>query len=369
LRSSREALRAHQLLSWPGLGAAAALACHRAFGGFEDAFTDASAEPPLREPWQTALRACRAACPNADPAPLAALSLPDLFLLSLSDPDYPALLREIPSPPPLLYGQGDPLALALPAIALVGSRSASQGGLETAARFAAELAAGGFAIVSGLALGIDAAAHRGALAQGITVAVVGCGVDRIYPRQHQALWQEIVAAGGAVVTEFPPGTPPRAEHFPRRNRIISGLSLGVLVVEAAVRSGSLITARQALGQGREVFAIPGSIHSPLARGCHQLIREGATLVETTADIVAELGGLLALKHREAAPVDPPSAVVAGLSGAAAAVLAALGHELADADLLIARTGIAVAELTSALVELELAGLVENRGGVYLRAGR
>ena len=365
MHASHEALRAHQLITWPGLGPAAALACYRAFGSFEAAFT--STAKPLREPWQTALRACREAPPHATTEPLAALQLPGLFLLALSDPDYPALLREITSPPPLLYGQGDPLALMLPAIALVGSRNASQGGLETAARFAAELTAGGFAIVSGLALGIDAAAHRGALSSGITAAVVGCGIDRCYPRQHQTLWQQIIAAGGAVISELPPGTPPRAEHFPRRNRIIGGLSLGVVVVEAAVRSGSLITARLALEQGREVFAIPGSIHNPLARGCHQLIREGATLVETTGDVVSQLGGMLALKRREANVDAPPETAVAELSDAARAVLAALGHEPGDADLLIVRTGLGIAELTSTLVELELAGLVESRGSIYLRA--
>lgn len=362
MHASQEALRAHQLLTWPGLGSAAALACHRTFGSFAAAFSEPF--PALREPWQGALRACRATCPAASDAALAELRIPGLFLLALSDPDYPALLREIPSPPPLLYGQGDRLALALPTIAIVGSRSASHHGLETATRFAAELACGGFVVASGLALGIDGAAHRGTLTSGLTLAVVGCGIDQVYPRQHATLWQQIIAAGGAVVSEFPPGTPPRAQHFPRRNRIISGLSLGVLVVEAAPRSGSLITARQALEQGREVFAIPGSIHNPLARGCHQLIREGATLVETTADIVAQLGGLLALKRGEAMADAPP--VTAELSPDATAVLGALGHEVADADLLIARTALGTAQLTAALGELELLGLVESRGSVYLR---
>ena len=372
MHTSHEALRAHQLLTWPGLGSAAALACQRTFGSFAAAFSQPI--PALREPWQSALRACRAACPVASAAALTELRIPGLFLLALSDPDYPALLREIPSPPPLLYGQGDRLALALPAIAIVGSRSASHHGLETATRFAAELAVSGFVVASGLALGIDGAAHRGALTSGLTVAVVGCGIDQVYPRQHATLWQQIVAAGGTVISEFPPGTPPRAQHFPRRNRIISGLSLGVLVVEAAPRSGSLITARQALEQGREVFAIPGSIHNPLARGCHQLIREGATLVETTADIVAQLGGMLALKRGEAdgeaggeASVGaPPPVAVTELSGDATAVLDALGHEAADADLLIARTALGTAQLTAALGELELLGLVESRGSVYLR---
>ena len=368
MQPSDEALRAHQLITWPGLGAAAALACHRAFGSFAAAFTEPLV--PLREPWREALRGCREAFPAATgmPAPLA---LPDGFLLALSDPLYPALLREIPSPPPLLYGQGDPLTLALPTIAIVGSRHASQSGIDTAARFATELTGGGFVVASGLALGIDGAAHRGALTGGLTLAVVGCGIDRCYPPSHQGLWQRIVAAGGAVVSEFPPGTPPRAAHFPRRNRIISGLSLGVLVVEAAPRSGSLITARLALEQGREVFAIPGSIHNPLARGCHQLIRSGATLVETTADILAQLDGMLALKHAEAhAAAQPmPGPNASGrprLEGDAASVFDALGHEPADADLLMARTGLDVVAVTSGLAELELAGLVENRGGAYQR---
>ena len=263
----------------------------------------------------------------------------------------------------MLYGCGDPGALALPGIAVVGSRNASRGGVEHATRFAAALAGSGFAIVSGLALGIDSAAHLGALKTGITVAVVGTGIDRVYPRQNLGLSRDIVAAGGVVVTEFPPGTPPLAGNFPRRNRIISGLSLGVLVVEAAPRSGSLITARQALEQGREVFAIPGSINNPLARGCHQLIREGAALVETAEDIVGQLGGMLAFKYVEARD---GQAVASPVSAEASRVLSALGHDPADVDLLVARTGLPVAGLTAALVELELAGRVEHRDGRYAR---
>lgn len=360
-----EALAAHQLLIWPGLGSATALGLYRTLGSFARAFTVPLGEVPER--WRALLRDCRAqdkAAPAAARAALTPLLERGVFLLCLADPGYPALLREIPSPPPLLYGCGNPAALALPAIAVVGSRNASRGGVEHATRFAAALAGSGFAIASGLALGIDSAAHVGALKTGITLAVVGTGIDRVYPRQHLGLWRDIVAAGGAVVSEFPPGTPPLAGNFPRRNRIISGLSLGVLVVEAALRSGSLITARQALEQGREVFAIPGSINNPLARGCHQLIREGAALVETAEDIVAQLGGMLAFKSVEAQA--GPVAAALPVSPEASQVLAALGHDPADVDLLVARTGLPVAGLTAALVELELAGWVEHRDGQYSR---
>ncbi len=359
-----EAVAAHQLLIWPGLGSATALGLFRALGGFERAFSAPLAEIPER--WRALLRDCRAqgeAAMAASRAALEPLLERGIFLLCLADPGYPALLRETSSPPPLLYGCGDPGALALPGIAVVGSRNASRGGVEHATRFAAALAGSGFAIVSGLALGIDSAAHLGALKTGITVAVVGTGIDRVYPRQNLGLSRDIVAAGGVVVTEFPPGTPPLAGNFPRRNRIISGLSLGVLVVEAAPRSGSLITARQALEQGREVFAIPGSINNPLARGCHQLIREGATLVETAEDIVGQLGGMLAFKYVEARD---GQAVASPVSAEASRVLSALGHDPADVDLLVARTGLPVAGLTAALVELELAGRVEHRDGRYSR---
>ncbi len=359
MRATREALCAHQLITWRGLGPAAALALCRAFGSFEAAFSEPLATAP--DPLRSALRKCRSAA--RDPLP-AVLTAPEVFLLALSDPDYPALLREIASPPPLLYGRGDPLTLALPAVAVVGSRHASGAGLDTARRFAAGLAAGGFAVVSGLALGIDAAAHRGTLAAGRTLAVMGTGIDRVYPRQHADLCAEILAGGGALVTEFPPGTPPRAGNFPRRNRIISGLSLGVLVVEAALRSGSLITARQALDQGREVFAVPGSIHNPLARGCHQLIREGATLAETTADLVAQLGGLLAFKGAEAMPAAATAGPPAGSE--AERVLDAMGYDPLAVDTLVERTGLDAARLTRVLVELELSGRVENRGGTYQR---
>ena len=201
-------------------------------------------------------------------------------LLTIADPAYPARLRELPNPPSALFLHGDPELLALPQLAVVGSRSPSTGGRRTAQAFAADLAAAGLAIGSGLASGIDAAAHEGALSvDGLTLAVTGTGLDRVYPARHRELAHR-VAMNGLLVSEFPTGTPPLPANFPRRNRILAGLALGTLVVEAATQSGSLITARLAAENGREVFAIPGSIHNPLSRGCHQLIRQGAKLVET-----------------------------------------------------------------------------------------
>jgi DNA processing protein len=219
---------------------------------------------------------------------MAWLELPNNSVLTLNDTDYPLLLKEICDPPPLLFVRGNPKILALPACAIVGSRNPSISGLDIAFNFAKTLSQCGFTIISGLALGIDAASHQGALkANGYTIAVAGTGLDRVYPAKHKELAMEIVKTG-AMISEFPPGTVAKANHFPRRNRIISGLCLGLLVVEAAKQSGSLITARMALEQNREVFAIPGSIYNPLSRGCNALIREGAKLVETTQDIIDEL---------------------------------------------------------------------------------
>lgn len=222
---------------------------------------------------------------------LAWLELPARHILMRGDPQYPALLNEVADAPPVLYLEGALELLERPQIALVGSRHASHQGLSNAKAFAKELAAAGFVVTSGLALGIDGAAHHGALeARGHTLAVLGTGLERLYPQRHQALARQMLEQGGALVSEFPLQTPPQASNFPRRNRLISGLSLGVLVVEAGLASGSLITARLAAEQGREVFAIPGSIHHAGAKGCHQLIREGACLVESVADILDALRG-------------------------------------------------------------------------------
>ncbi len=297
---------------------------------------------------------------------LAWLALPGRHLLALADPAYPARLREIPDPPPLLFVTGDPALLATPQVAVIGSRNQSLGGREQAESLARGLAAAGVTVTSGLALGIDGAAHHGALAGGgYTVAVAGTGPDRIYPAHHHALAREIVAHG-AVVTEFPTGTPPRPEHFPRRNRIISGLSLGVVVVEAALRSGSRITARHAADQGREVFAVPGSVRNPLARGCHALLRDGAKLVETVEDILEELDpGFL----RAPAPDPGCAAPGPGTDATQRQVLEALGHDPAPVDHLVERTGLTADAVSAILLTLELRGLVASApGGCYERTG-
>ncbi len=301
---------------------------------------------------------------------------PDSHLVTLADSRYPRALLDIADPPVLLYVKGDPALLQGPGLAVVGARSATAQGEANAEAFARALSEQGFTIVSGLALGIDAAAHRGALAgQGRTVAVVGTGVDRIYPARNAALAREIAAAG-AIVSELPLGTSALRHNFPRRNRIIAGLAEGVLVVEAAVNSGSLITARLATESGREVFAIPGSIHSPLARGCHRLIREGAKLVETAEDVVEELRGRLgwgpgpsqaprratASSRARSAPPEPAAQQGLALDGEAARVLRAIGHDPVDIDTLAPRCGLTVDALYAILLPLELDGHVARLPG-------
>jgi DNA processing protein len=251
-------------------------------------------------------------------------------------------------------------------LAMVGSRNPTPGGVRTATDFAAHLARAGLVITSGLALGIDAASHAGALEAGQpTIAVMGTGLDRVYPGSHRELAHRI-AEQGALVSEFPVGSQPRPENFPRRNRIISGLSLGTLVVEAASRSGSLISARCAADQGREVFAIPGSIHNPLARGCHALIRQGAKLVETAGDVVNELGALaLAGTLQEVA--NPAAAEAPALDPEYATLLDAIGFDPVPVDVLVATCGLTPAEVSSMLLQLELRGFVASSpGGLYNR---
>jgi DNA processing protein len=250
---------------------------------------------------------------------------------------------------------------------MVGARNPTTLGRETATRFAEHLAHGGLVITSGLALGIDAASHRGALAaHGETVAVLGNGPDEVYPSEHAALARSIVESG-LLVSEFPPGTPPRPQNFPRRNRIISGLSLGTLVVEAAVQSGSLITARLAAEQGREVFAIPGSIHSPLSKGCHRLIREGAKLVETAADVLAELQIPAPAEAPLPEPADAQGVFTTLLDKDYEILLDALGFEPARVDTLVARTGLTADVVASMLLILELEGRVgQQPGGIFCR---
>ena len=299
--------------------------------------------------------------------------------IPLDSASYPPLLAEVSDAPIGLFVRGDPAALSLPQLAIVGSRNPTAGGRDNATSFAAHLARRGLAITSGLAIGIDAAAHQGALAaDGITVAVCGTGLDIDYPVANRAL-AEAIEKRGALVSEFPLGMPALQANFPRRNRIISGLALGTLVVEAAVRSGSLITARLAADQGREVFAIPGSIHNPLARGCHQLIRQGAKLVETGDDIFAELralAGALAPALQAAVPAQRNSAAAGPgteqatgpvLDKAYEILLDALGFEPAGVDKLVERTGFAADEVASMLLILELDGKLESRpGGRYVR---
>jgi DNA processing protein len=285
-------------------------------------------------------------------------------LLPITHDRYPALLKETARPPLLLFVRGDVELLNLPQIAIVGSRNASRSGLDSAREFARALAAGGFVVTSGLALGIDAAAHSGALEQGKTIGVIGCGIDRCYPRRNESLYRQIEAAGGVVVSEFLPGTPPLAQNFPRRNRIISGMSTGVLVIEAALKSGSLITARQAMEENREVFAMPGSIHNPLARGCHQLIKQGATLVESTSDIVEQLGGALA--HFQSVANEGVADCPVSLSDEEQRMLEAIGYDPIDMDALVAVTGLSVVDINRQLLVLELAGLIENRAGSFVR---
>ncbi len=298
---------------------------------------------------------------------LAWLERPGNHLLQLDDPRYPPLLRQIAYPPPLLFVHGNPDCLRTPQLAIVGTRNPTPPGRETAHHFAAHLAGAGLAVTSGLALGIDAAAHQGALAGGgQTIAVMGTSLDRVYPARHRDL-AHAIAERGALVSELPVGTPATAENFPRRNRLISGLALGVLVVEAALQSGSLITARQALDQGREVFAIPGSIHNPLVKGCHALIRQGAKLVETAADILEELGSLAAFVGGEAETSTTTSPALETLDEDYRQLLAAMGDGPLAVDSLVEQCGLTAEVVSSMLLILELEGYVAAvPGGLYCR---
>ncbi len=293
---------------------------------------------------------------------LAWLSQKNNYAITFHDANYPYQLKEIADPPPVLFVRGNPELLTTPQIAIVGSRNPSSIGEETSFNFAKTLSQHGFTITSGLALGIDAASHRGALsANGYTIAVAGTGLDRVYPARHKDLATEIVSSG-AIVSEFPPGTTAKANHFPRRNRIISGLCQGLLVVEAAKESGSLITARMALEQNREVFAIPGSIHNPLARGCNALIRQGAKLVETTQDIIEELHQYYQ-SDKEISLV--PSESILDLEQQT--LLNRIMFSPTSIDELVQMTGNSVEVISSMLLILELQGYLEaTAGGCYMR---
>lgn len=352
------------LVRAPGMGAVLGGTLVRAFGSPESAL---AAGP---EGWAAAGIPAEFHAGLAQPdrsgidADLAWLSQGNRSLVTIADPRYPELLKGIGSDAPLaLFCAGDPALLVRTQVAIVGARSATPVGRETAHDFAVGLTRAGLLVTSGLALGIDGAAHRGALeAGGATIAVCGTSLESGYPSRHRELAAEI-AAKGLLVSEFPTGTPPLAENFPRRNRIISGLSRAVLVIEAAEHSGSLITARLAIEQGREVFAVPGSIHSPLSRGSHRLIRNGAKLTECVADIVDEISPQLGLALGCAR-------VSSGkLPERERLVLEALGFEATPFDSLIERVKLPVGELSEALLTLELAGRVACApGGSYQRLG-
>jgi DNA processing protein len=290
---------------------------------------------------------------------LAWASAPGHWIITLADEIYPRLLLEIADPPPLLYARGRVELLQRAALAIVGSRNATLQGEANAQTLARALSEAGLTVVSGLALGIDAAAHRGGLAgPGSTIAVLGTGIDVVYPSRNAALGAEI-AERGLLLSEFPLGTPPAAQNFPRRNRLISGIARGCLVVEAALASGSLITARAAADQGREVFAIPGSIHSPLAKGCHALIKSGAKLVESAEDVLAELAGFRASGYASTTK-ETPASTEAGLLGH-------MGHDPVDVDSLCSRAGMSAEQVSSELLRLELDGRVAALpGGLYQR---
>jgi DNA processing protein len=287
--------------------------------------------------------------------------------IAIADERYPPLLREIHNPPPLLYVRGDPALLREAQLAVVGSRRASPAGLRAAEVLSGQLASTGLHICSGLALGIDGAAHVGALAAGgKSIAVMATGIDKVYPLRHRELAGELEQLG-CLVTEFPPGTPPRRENFPQRNRLISGLSLGVLVVEAALPSGSLITAGTALQQGREVFALPWSMFHKGGEGCLHLIRDGAKMVQTIDDVLEELGPLYALQQDLFAPAQGNDKQIEGLPGGLQPLLDMVGFELTTVDQLLQVSTRPVAQVLADLSALEMAGLIVRSAGGYIRS--
>lgn len=355
----------------PGVGPVRARRLLNFFGGIENIFSASSAE--LSQAQLNAQQVHHLKNPNWLVAEKMAawLEKNQGKLILLEDAAYPALLRDIHDAPLFLTVFGAVEILSLPQIAIVGSRRATAAGCELAEQMACCLVERGMVVTSGLAFGIDAASHRGALQSGQTIAVLGTGLQHIYPRQHTELAREIIAQGGAIVSEFPPNTPPKAKHFPLRNRVISGLSRGVLVIEAGLPSGSLITARTALEQNREVFAVPGSIHNPLARGCHHLIRQGAKLVETVDDILEELNFSLDTPHSKISiktPKKTPAPVKQEtlLPAECLTVLQKTGYEATPLDVIIARAGLTAAQVSSILLLLELQGYVAAVPGGYVR---
>ncbi|MFM0019837.1 DNA-processing protein DprA [Paraburkholderia azotifigens] len=374
-----------QLSTAPGLNPAALRRLLAAFG-LPEAVLSQTFAALAEVAGEATARAALAPPPAGFPVQLDAVRCwresPGNVLVTLDDPAYPPLLLTMPDPPPLLYVKGRVELLHARSIAVVGSRSATPQGIEDATRFARAFADAGLTVVSGLASGVDGAAHRGALqGRGSTVAVIGTGADLVYPSSHHALAHQI-AGHGALVSEWPLGTPARSANFPQRNRLIAGLVGGVLVVEAAMRSGSLITARFANEMGRDVFAIPGSIHAPLARGCHRMIKQGAKLVETPEDVLEELGFVAApqppvparaARLRAVAETPQGEAGTSPENGApvpaeARRLLDALGHAPATLEILAERTDMDDTLLQSTLLRLELAGeLCALPGGRYVRA--
>jgi DNA processing protein len=297
----------------------------------------------------------------------------DRCILTFGSEHYPALLYETADPPPLLFVWGDPLTLSLPQIAVVGTRNPTHDGRRNARSFSGQLATVGYRITSGLALGIDAESHQGALDKNCaTIAVLGTGLDQIYPRQNKKLALQITGAG-ALVSEFLPQTGPDSWHFPRRNRIISGLAHGVLVIEAAKQSGSLITARTAAEQGREVFVLPGSIHNPMAKGCHQLIRQGAKLVDCLDDILEEFPAMVAWENNRVGKPDAINAcgeasALSSLSLAAQRLLPFIAYDPVNADVLMLRSGQELSAIQAAVVELEMNRKITVCPGGYVLSG-
>lgn len=358
-----------RLILTPGLGPASSLALLRAFGSPSAVITQSRTN--LATQLKPTLVDAVLAGPDAATldAHLEWLTHPGRHLLTLADPDYPARLLESPCPPVALFVMGQRELLCAPSLAIVGSRHATAGGKDTARQFARAFSDQGLVVVSGLAAGIDGAAHDGGLAgKASTIAVIGTGLDRVYPAAHRDLAHRI-AAEGAIISEYPLGSPPIAGHFPQRNRIIAGLSLGCLVVEATLDSGSLITAKDALEMGRDMFAIPGSIHAPQSKGCHRLIKDGAKLVEAAEDVLAELPG----DWRRARPLQAELTAAPSPEQTAPAeedpLLTALGYDPIDLDTLQLRTGDAMGALSARLLELELTGLVEVLPGARYQRRR
>jgi DNA processing protein len=353
-----------QLTLTPGLGAATIRGLLSQFGLPENVLAAPRAELKRFASAEALQALASAAVAQAVERAIAWLEQPGNAVVTLADAAYPRLLLETADPPPLLYCRGRTELLNRPALAVVGSRNATAQGASNAEQFARVFSAAGLTIVSGLAQGIDAAAHRGGLAaEGSTIAVTGTGVDISYPRSNAALAEDI-AARGLLASEFALGTQAFAHNFPRRNRLISGLAQGCLVIEAALASGSLITARSAAEQGRDVFAVPGSIHSPLSKGCHALIKTGAKLVENAEDVLTELA---AFRRIGFASTRAPAGVAADGDNANEPLLACMGFDPVDVDSLCARAGLPAERVSAELLRLELAGRVAVLpGGLYQR---